>query len=380
MKEQYVILTGSKNNAGDYLIKYRSKILFSRLRPDREIIDLNGWNNLSINDLDLINNSKALILTGGPALVKEMYPRVYGLREDLSEIKVPIISMGIGWHSIVGEWRNTHNYKISKGTSQLLKKIGESGYLSSVRDYHSLNVLHNFGINNVLMTGCPALYDASYISNKIDRPRKIKRIGYSIGVSMVRSKKMKIQMRNTIKLLRGMFPDTEIIAVFHHSIASSYLSTEGASRKVYKTHIDFKDWLEREGFPYIDISGSADNLMKFYSSCDLHVGYRVHAHIFMNSISKLSLLIAEDGRGKALEKVIGGIIIPAYQSVSEKLLIKALHRCGLSYDNYSPSNGLLNDIKNILIYELKHGIKLYQPRVEIDRHYLVMRRFLEQLP
>ena len=41
MKDQYVILTGSKNNAGDYLIKFSAKQLFSDLRPDREIIDFN---------------------------------------------------------------------------------------------------------------------------------------------------------------------------------------------------------------------------------------------------------------------------------------------------------------------------------------------------
>ena len=47
MKDQYVILTGSKNNAGDYLIKYRAKKLFAELRPDRSIIDINGWEQLN---------------------------------------------------------------------------------------------------------------------------------------------------------------------------------------------------------------------------------------------------------------------------------------------------------------------------------------------
>ena len=35
----YVVLTGSKNNAGDYLIKYRAKELLKHIRPDRNIID-----------------------------------------------------------------------------------------------------------------------------------------------------------------------------------------------------------------------------------------------------------------------------------------------------------------------------------------------------
>ena len=47
MNESYVILTGSKNNAGDFLIKHRAKQLFAKLRPNREIIDLNAWEPLS---------------------------------------------------------------------------------------------------------------------------------------------------------------------------------------------------------------------------------------------------------------------------------------------------------------------------------------------
>ena len=35
MKNQYVVLTGGKNNAGDYLIKHRVRELLTALRPDR---------------------------------------------------------------------------------------------------------------------------------------------------------------------------------------------------------------------------------------------------------------------------------------------------------------------------------------------------------
>lgn len=44
MKDYYVILTGSKNNAGDFLIKCRAKNekLFAALRPDRDIVDLDA--------------------------------------------------------------------------------------------------------------------------------------------------------------------------------------------------------------------------------------------------------------------------------------------------------------------------------------------------
>jgi len=37
-----VILTGSKNNASDYLIKHSAKELLSEYRADRYIVDLNA--------------------------------------------------------------------------------------------------------------------------------------------------------------------------------------------------------------------------------------------------------------------------------------------------------------------------------------------------
>ena len=153
MKAQYVILTGSKNNAGDYLIKYRAKQLFANLRPDRKIIDINGWEQLNTEKLAIINQSKALILMGGPALVENMVPKVYALTENLEDIKVPIVMMGIGWKSQKGNWEDTYSYSLSEKTLSLLDRIDNSGYQSSVRDYHTLNAIRFNGFNNFLMTG-----------------------------------------------------------------------------------------------------------------------------------------------------------------------------------------------------------------------------------
>ena len=100
---QYVLLTGSKNNAGDFLIKDRAKALFALLKPSIKLIDFDAWEILDEKKLEVVNNSKALILLGGPALQKQMYPKIYGLCDNLNDIKVPIITMGIGWYSKQGD-------------------------------------------------------------------------------------------------------------------------------------------------------------------------------------------------------------------------------------------------------------------------------------
>ena len=100
----------------------------------------------------------------------------------------------------------------------------------------------------------------------------------------------------------------------------------------------------------------------------------------MNSLSKPSVLLNEDGRGKALEKVLGGMIFNAYESMNDSFIYKVLRKLSMKVDNYNDSKSLVIDLKNSIHYELENGIKFSQPRIEIDRHFDVMKYFIGQLP
>lgn len=380
MKKYYVVLTGSINNAGDFLIKHRAKQLFAKLRPDREIVDINAWEPLEGSTLDIINNAEILILLGGPALQKKMYPKVYRLSKNLDDIKVPIVSMGIGWYSNTGNWSDTVEYQFTNESTKLLERINSSGYLSSVRDYHSLQVLLNKGYNNYLMTGCPAFYDTEFINKEFTLPKEFKTIAFSLGVSFKTSNLMFEQMKKTLLNLSSEYQDSKIITVFHHSLDENYLQTRGAHKTLYKMQKRFLTFLNENNLDYIDISGSADNLIDFYSTVDLHIGYRVHAHIFCSSISKPSVLLNEDGRGKAQANVLSGLAYDAYESVNTNILLKALAKINIRIDNFKPMEKLESNILKSINYEYENGVKFYQPRLNIDTHYKVMKRFINQLP
>jgi hypothetical protein len=380
MKNQYVILTGSKNNAGDFLIKDRAKDLLSWLRPDRQLIDKDAWRPFDSETLNEVNNSRAVILMGGPALQEKMRPRVYGLVDDLDNIKVPVITMGIGWYSSSGEWLDTIDYHLSPKSLELLSKVDKSGYLSSVRDYHTLNVLQNLGLRNFIMTGCPALYSSEHVGRQMDLDSEIKKVGISLGVSLRSSRRMFKQMQDVVLRLKEELSPAKIVVAFHHGLRPNYLNTDGASKSLYSVQRRFRDWLESIDVSYEDISGDAENLKLFYGSCDLHVGYRVHAHIFMSSISKPSILISEDGRGKALFNVLGGVIFNGYKKVRSSLIIKVLHRCGIFLDNFYPADNLSSDISKTLEYEMNFGVRLKQPRTTIDECFNIMESFIKQLP
>lgn len=381
MKDQYVILTGSKNNAGDYLIKFRAKQLFAKLRPDREIIDINGWETLTPANLDVINESKALILMGGPALVENMLPNIYGISNDLEKIKVPILLMGTGWKSQKGNWEDTYSYKLNPMTYKLIQKINNSDYLSSVRDYHTLNALRFNQCTNVLMTGCPAYYDDRFINTEF-KPAEIKKVSFSLGVSFVESTSMEELMKENILACKAKYLEKDFEVVFHHSLdREKFKDAYVPASKHIKKHNLFADWLDNNKIKYVDISGSAENLMNYYSNVDLHIGYRVHAHIFMNSIAQKSILISEDGRAKGVKGAIGGLVLDGYTNFKNGFLSKVFNRLFPFYNRYSANTYLTKELLEEIDYEDRiEYARLKNSRKIIDSNYLIMKKFLLQLP
>jgi hypothetical protein len=381
MRDQYVLLTGSKNNAGDFFIKFRAKQLFKALRPDRGIVDYDAWKPFTREQLEEVNRSKALILMGGPALQTKMRPNIYPMTENLDDIRVPIITMGIGWKSPLGDWDSTHNYNLNAQTFQLLQRVERSGFLSSVRDYHTLNTLYSHGFQKFVMTGCPALYSLDHINKPIAIPKTFQKVSYSMGVGFTRSVSMREQMKSTIICLRDFFDSANFMVVFHHSTDKRYLATHGSNKRFWDGHQEFIEWLRKEDIPSVDISGSAERLIDHYRNEDLHIGYRIHAHIFMSSISKPSILINEDGRGKALRDVIGGFYLDAYHNHSLSIFHKILIKLRYPIDTFRAANSIPEDLTRNLAYEIKNCFpRLSNPRTSIDRHFKVMKSFIGQLP
>jgi hypothetical protein len=382
--DYYVTLTGGKNNAGDFLIKYRAFNLFKELRDDRKIIDFNEWEAIDDEKLKVINNSKALILLGGPGILPYMYPNIYKLRDNLDDIKVPIIMMGLGWKDPQGDWINTYKYGFSQNSRKLLDRIKKDGFLSSVRDYHTHNSLIFQGYDNVLMTGCPAYYDLDYIGKDIKNPI-IKRVAFSLGVSFVNSTSMENQMKKIILQLKEKFKDKIFEVVFHHSIdfekiIKVYGMGKGQEKHI-KKHLEFIKWLKDNNISYVDISGSAENLINYYSKVDLHIGYRVHAHIFMNSISKFSILITEDGRGKGVRNTIDGIVIDGYLKIKYTFFSKVFNRLLKNYDRIVENPYAIDEVINNINYEIQTDFnRLKISRKTIDYNFNIMKKFIEQLP
>lgn len=384
-KPYYVLITGSKNNAGDYLIKYRAKQLFEALRPDRELVDVDAWKERDDKLLEVFNSAQAVILTGGPSLQRRMYPNIYKVLGNIDDIKVPILAMAIGWRAFPGEWLQTHSYRFSEETTKLLRRIESSGYASSVRDYHSLNALLHQGFKSFSMTGCAALYDLDYVGKSYSSSNEIKRVAFSLGVAFAKDRDHEKNFKKLIVGLRNKFQGEKFDVVFHHSLDREHF------HKVYNRQDDFFDkhekfakWLTSEGISYTDISGSAETMMNYYNLVDLHIGYRVHAHIYMSSVNKLSILIAEDGRGKAQRDAISGLVIDSefLQAGDPKssLLSKGLTELKIMKKELV-NKFVTEDVLENLTYEEKSAFnRVKRTRSMIDSLFGQMKSFIQQLP
>ena len=148
------------------------------------------------------------------------------------------------------------------------------------------------------------------------------------------------QHLDVLAAIRSALPHAELVAAFHHAVEEAELNRLFGGR----CPLGWRDLFARvseAGVRVVDISGGLDRMLELYASADLHVGYRVHAHVLMPSRRKPSLLIAEDGRGSGMADVIAGKVLRAWTSKSrpQGILDRALRRRAVTEKVYSHDMG-----------------------------------------
>lgn len=374
----YVLLTGAISNAGDFLIKEKSMELLKSFKPKRKIITFDRWKALTEEQVKIINNSRLLILCGGPAFQRDFYPGVYPLIKDLKEIKVPIVTFGLGWKGIPGKWEDTHKYYFTKKSYDLLNRIETSGFKSSLRDYLTLNMLIHKGFNKYIMTGCPSWYDLRNIGTPLKIPSQIKKVAFSIGVSFIKNKQIFKSLVELILKLKNYFGES-LICTFHHPVDYKYYSSINLNKSFYNAHRELIDVLEGKGIKWVDLSFQTSKLTHFYDEVDLHIGFRVHAHLYMLSIRKPSILLIEDGRGYGVFYSLGGLCLETIER-KNNLLYKGLNKFKI-LNNCWFRHELIEDLINNITYEIENGFprERHIPNI-LDEHFEIMKKFILQLP
>lgn len=274
-----------------------------------------------------------------------MFPGIYNLG-DMAKIEVPIIPMGLGWSGSPVD--DPGSFQFAELSAKALESIHGKIEYSSCRDFVTQQILTQNSIANVLMTGCPVWYDLNYINQPRRRaPGKIKKIVFTTPAGY----KYFRQSCSILKQIRGKFKDAEIYVCFHRGI----LPDKYTSCRASSFYIAMASYAMAIGCKVRDVSYSLGK-MDFYEGCDLHIGYRVHAHLMFLSQRKPSILVNEDGRGVGMTTSLEMRRLDGWdKSLPEKI--------GEEFELVS--EGRFDDVDNAII--------------QIDRSFEVMKRFLSSI-
>lgn len=376
MDKPYLItLTGAKKNIGDFLITERCEKLLEQIKPDFELIKFPHWESLD-DKLELVNNSCGIIIFGGPGYQINMYPGVYKLTKDLNDIKVPIIPLGLGWKGVPGDFHTLQNYKFNKTSLLLLNKIAENSKSLSCRDYYTARALENNGFITSVMTGCPVWYNLNYLGHDMRIPNEIKKIVYTPAqLEMFSNQSVDIMIS-----LKKMFPDAEIYCSFHRGIGGNDQYTPKWDS------INTKHLSERAkelGLIPVDTSYDLEKI-KFYDDCDLHIGYRVHAHIYFLSMRKPSLLINEDGRGRGVAEALNINGVDGFKRLRTENILDRIPKVRVLYNRIFPVIGLNNtcseEVEFAISSDLKNRFIRYSGLSKvIDENFNIMESLIKSL-
>lgn len=312
-----ILLGGARNNCGDYLIVARAQALFAHYLPNAAVTVLDRTKKFSSHDFDLMEASDLVVLVGGPLIRNNCAERLNlaeaALSGRLSAMDTPFVIMGGGAKPL--EPFSTSRLRPTAPTAQLLEKIESAPYYSGTRDIESIVLLRNAGFGNFGFTGCHALYPLPPQEEPC-RPFSIynvRKIVFSCGAPDGMGEDAVRQHLDVLESIRKAMPQAELVAAFHHAVEDAEL------KRLFNGRIPlgWRDLFVRvsgAGVRVADISGGLDRMLELYASADLHVGYRVHAHVLMTSWRKPSLLIAEDGRGSGMADVISGRVLCAWGS------------------------------------------------------------------
>lgn len=368
---KFSILSGAYVNAGDFLIVDRCIKLIKNVFPDCEITVYERRKNLE-DKIEELNRSDAVILAGGPAYVPNLYPETVPLVNNLDDITTKIIAIGLGWYGKqVDDSYLYEQYKFNDSTKKLLERIiKDSGYLTC-RDWYTTRVLRANGFDKVLMTGCPAWYNLQHIEEdtlKSDIHVPFKKICISDPANSQNFG----QALELIKYIKNKFTNANITFVFHRI------------EKNDKNYQSFRKQIEEQGIETVDISNSVDGF-SVYNDCDLHIGYRVHAHIYNLSSHNISILVEEDGRGAGINQAMGLPTITAYMNNDSKVPNKTLIGKGIRFlerklfkmDSYKSNQYIFEELEDYFMMLSNNNFSHFQTAFfNVQMYYRIMENYI----
>jgi hypothetical protein len=278
----YLLLNRAFDNFGDYLIFERAEKIIKHEVKGIDLIYANASisldKQLSENDYCELNG---VILPGGPGIRNKLFPKVYPLSKRIFEKNIPIYFMGVGSKFFM----NLNKKKsFDKKSMDFLKYVTSHGPIGC-RDEFTSKYLQDMGFDSV-MNGCPAWYDLEYFGKRIKTTKNIKNILVSVPGSDIFFNQFTYLLTNIIE----KYPECTFYVSFNHGFKNDRFKK-------------LKSRLNGLNIHFLDMSCGTNRAFE-YDKMDLHIGYRVHTHIYFLSHRKPSVILAEDSRGVGVMDVL----------------------------------------------------------------------------
>ncbi len=289
-----LFLHGAIKNSGDFLISLRSQNLIKYTLPNCEIDALwEGENEQTIQSH--LKDKDGVVFGGGPFFTHHIHPGDIPFVSNLDSFGLPMLNIGGGWYGPDYRYESVANYEMDHTSMKLLKKIEASAGCLSCRDWYTVNMLKSKGFK-AEMHGCPAWYDIENVgSSTLRKVDGIKKICISDPANVNNSK----AAVNLIDLLKKLYPAADMTYVFHRG---AWEKEEGKRGELRRTGIE--PTLKKNRIRWVNIAGGCEGF-SIYDDCDLHIGFRVHAHIYNLSKRNRTVLLEEDGRGAGVNQALG---------------------------------------------------------------------------
>lgn len=310
--KKIMIIGRPYSNGGDYLIFDRMGKAVQKAYPEAVLT----WNlkNDDQFDVEELNQYDAVITGGGGAQFSEAHIKTSFLYQHFEELTVPIHYMGTGLYGADGSDETIYDYRYSDDIVKYFRKVIERGGQVASRDWTVDTILRNNGIEDVIMAGCPAWYDLELLDNdglSVHKKRhfireQVRKIAVSNHGLTKNSKDHAVkqeQIENLILFLQKIFPDAKMQLTFNDGYMTKY------SRDY---NLALQEWAQTNGVTCIDLSNDAGKFAAL-DETDLHIGFRVHTHLYCTSKKIPSLLIEEDIRGYGMNETLHLPHITAYR-------------------------------------------------------------------
>lgn len=292
-------------NLGDIIIMDSVSDIISEICPTSQVFRVPTHNYLSPDSWKCLRES-GINFVGGTNLLSSNMPFYQQWKINPLDLwfAQSTVLMGVGW------WRyqKTPNWY----TKWLLKKITNGDFFHSVRDNYTKSMLNRIGINNVINTACPTMWNltpdhcSSIPTTRAD----------SVVYTLTDYRKDPESDLRVIKLLRDLY--TKVYFWPQGSRDISYFESIGASAMI-----------DVQLAPRVDIY----NELLDQQDVD-YVGTRLHAGIRAMQKMRRTIILAVDNRAAEKGKDFGLCVVQRddMESIAEKIKSEWRTKLNLNFE------------------------------------------------